>query len=144
MQRTMRLTREYKLLLLNQADTLRSPERVASPISLNYRLKLKDINPLLNLLGTGIKISPTVMQGYLTGGEVSEFTMLTSIDTLKRGRAEFYHTNIDLYASIITDAQPYAKVELKLFSERQNFSNLTELEALQLKVDWNHDQILFD
>ena len=141
MNRSLNLLEEYKLLLLNKKDTLRVPNNIPSPFSLNYKLTLKNITPLLKLLGSDISISKGEFEGYFTGGAVSEFTMKAHTDFIQKGQNILYDNHLDIYSSIITDERPYAKTNIHLQSKKQNFLSLTQAENMDITFDWYDDKI---
>ena len=150
------LIREYQLIFKNDREQLAAyyadekKKQIAhyqdQRYEINYDLKLKDINPLLNLFVSHVTLSSDVQaSGRLTGGYTNIFSLRSHIDTLRYQDHFFYDNEVDITTSKIVDSTDVL-ASAYFHSERQDFaSEKLNAQMRDLTVDaiWADDHIDF-
>ena len=142
-----RLFREYKLNFENDREAIaayyeaKEQPDVYYKYRLQYNLKLKNPNPLFQLLYPKAYLSEnTSVAGSFTGGYTSIFTANTQIDTLVWDQHWLYDIQADLNTSKIADSTSVL-ASAYIFSGLQQIEGATETENLEAEAIWNEDHM---
>lgn len=150
------LVSEYQLIFKNDKEKLAAyyadekTKHVAhyqdQRYEINYDLKFKDINPLLQLFVPQVSLSPNGQaSGRLTGGYTNIFSLQSHIDTLRYQDYLFYDNEIDITTSKIVDSTDVL-ASAYFHSERQDFASErlnAQMRDLTIDAVWANDHIDF-
>nr|WP_236614016.1 translocation/assembly module TamB domain-containing protein [Nafulsella turpanensis] len=142
-----RLYKEYAMNFRNQSEEIDNyyQEKEAPEDYQKYRLdyvaKLKDVNPVLQLLVPELSISAnTEVQGSFSGGYTSILSANTFIDTLQYRDDIFYQLQAEVNTSKIADSTNVLAMAF-LHSATQEIKGFTSTEDLILEAIWDRDHI---
>jgi hypothetical protein len=104
---------------------------------------IKDIKPLVPLLGVNLKLSPNVrIEGSFTSGHTSIFQAYTTFDSLEYQSALFLDNEVELTASKITDSTSVLGM-ISMRSDSQSIGPHVKTENLLAEGIWNRSHIDF-
>ncbi len=150
------LIHEYQLIFKNDKEQLaayyadETKKQIAQyqdqRYEINYNLKFKDINPLLNLFVPQVTLSSNVQaSGRLTGGYTNIFSLQSHIDTLRYQDHLLYDNDINITTSKIVDSTDVL-ASAYFHSERQDFASeklSAQMRDLTVDAIWADDHIAF-
>lgn len=143
------LYKEYQLNINNDYEALQAyyqnkPKQSDENFDVNYHIKLKDVNPILNLIPGEFNISNDVaIQGMFQSGNTSMLSINTSIDTLTFNGNHFYNNDIDISTSKVADSTNVLAFG-HIFSEKQLHKNRLSSQNLLLETTWDNNHIAFN
>lgn len=143
-----RLIQEYELIIENNRDTLNNywtnlALKNLPAYNLDYNFTLFNINPFLHLFAPDIYISKnTNLTGHIIGGDQSEVSLNTSLDTLIYGNFTFLDNIINLKAIKESDTS-LINASLDVTSAKQFGNHGNGTNNLFLKAFWKNDSIDF-
>ncbi|HEX6223384.1 MAG TPA: translocation/assembly module TamB domain-containing protein, partial [Chryseolinea sp.] len=106
-------------------------------------IRVKDIRPLVSLLGVNFKLSPNVaIEGSFTSGHTSIFQAFTTFDTLQYENTVFLKSELDLTASKISDSTSVLAMA-SFNSENQSVGPHVKTKNLLAEGIWNRSHIEF-
>ncbi len=106
-------------------------------------ITVKDIDPLMPLLGLDLKLSPNVrIEGNFTSGPTAIFQAFTEFDSLQYQSALFLQSEIELTASKIADSASVLGM-LSFRSQNQSVGPHLKTENLLAEGIWNRSHIDF-
>src|SRR5690606_21906754 len=107
------------------------------------RIKVKDIDPLIPLLGVDVKLSPNILvEGSFTSGRTTIFQAYTRFDTLKVHNSMFANNEIELSASKMSDSTNVLAIA-SMRSENQALGPHLKTHDLLAEGVWNNSYINF-
>lgn len=142
------LVNEVLLNITNDNDVIKRyyQEKTLKPKRYDaaFSVKLKNIKPLVTLVGLDIKMSPNVMiNGKFSSGHTSIFQAFTNIDSLSYNGTQLIHSSAELTASKISDSTSVLAI-MNINSEQQIFSPNFRTKNFATEGVWNKSHIDFE
>ncbi|MBA4055706.1 MAG: hypothetical protein C0490_13405 [Marivirga sp.] len=141
------LSKEISLNIKNNktvtANYYRNKNYKPKPYQANINIKLKNIKPIVTLLGLDLQLSPnTVIDGNFTSGYTTIFQAFTSFDSLQYNGTLFLKTEVDLTTSKIADSTSVLAMA-SVTSEYQSIGPNVRTKNLLVEGIWNKNHIDF-
>jgi hypothetical protein len=109
----------------------------------DINVKVKDIQPLVPLLGFNLNLSPDVaIEGNFTSGHTTIFQLYTKFDSLQYQNTLFLGSEMELTASKISDSTSVLAM-VSINSENQSIGPHIKTKNLLVEGIWNRSHIEF-
>lgn len=106
-----------------------------------FAMKLKDIDPIVNLMDLDLHLSDTVdIDGRFKSGYTTIFNLYSQFDSIIYQGKTFLNTNVELTTSKIADSTNVLSIAT-LSSEKQLLSNTISTSNLLTELIWNKNHI---
>jgi TamB, inner membrane protein subunit of TAM complex len=142
------LYQEFKLNVKNDKEAIATyyskKNKSIQAYEAAFKIKLNNINPLINLAGMDATISKaTKIDGKFTNGATSLLQAYTNIDTINISGKKFFGNEIEFSGSKIRDSVEVLAM-LSINSAKQNLSKAFTTQNLFSELIWNKGHINFD
>jgi hypothetical protein len=120
------------------------PSYTEKPYNFKYHLYLKDINPILQVIGPHMYVAPhTSFQGFFSQQEEVKFEFhMHEVDSLAFGGNQLQRSEWHITALQNKDGALIAATN-KLKADKQQWKDYTSTENFALDINWVNDQISF-
>jgi TamB, inner membrane protein subunit of TAM complex len=141
------LYQEFKLNVKNDKDAIATyyskKNKSIQVYEAAFKIKLNNINPLINLAGIDAAISKsTKIDGKFINGATSRLQAYANIDTIDIGGKKFFENEIELSGSKIRDSVNVLAM-LSINSAKQNLSKAFTTKNLFSELIWDKGHIAF-
>lgn len=112
-----------------------------NPFSINYKVELKEMTPIINLFDTAIYVAKDgLLTGEFTNNGQQNFTLNAKVDTVKYANINFINNEFDIDANNLRDTSDILTLGY-LFSEKQIYANTSQTKELTVEAVWDGKHI---